>query len=55
MHAKYACKRLDFKSTFYMQLRGMGENIYFVHMYFVAFCSLVLYKESGAINLDGGR
>lgn len=51
----YACKRLDFKGTFYMQLREMGENIYFVHMYFEAFCSLVLYKESGAINLDGGR
>lgn len=29
-----------------MQLRGMSETIYFVHMYFVAFCSLVLYKES---------
>ena len=42
----YACKRLNFKGTFYMQLRGMSETIYLVHMYFVAFCSLVLYKES---------
>ena len=42
----YACKRWDFKGTFYMHLRGMSETIYFVHMYFVAFCSLVLYKES---------
>ena len=40
------CKRWDFKGTFYMHLRGMSETIYFVHMYFVAFCSLVLYKES---------
>lgn len=24
----------------------MSETIYFVHMYFVAFCSLVLYKEN---------
>lgn len=42
----YACKRLNFKGTFYMQIREMSETIYFVHMYFVAFCSLVLYKES---------
>ena len=42
----YVCKRLNFKGTFYMQLRGMSETIYFVHMYFVAFCSLVIYKEN---------
>ena len=41
----YACHRLNFKGAFYIQLRGMSETIYFVHMYFVAFCSLVLYKE----------
>ena len=42
----YACKRWDIKGTFYMHLRGMSETLYFVHMYFVAFCSLVLYKVS---------
>ena len=41
----YASKRWRFKGTFYMQLRGMSEIIYFVHMYLVAFCSLVLYKD----------
>lgn len=41
----YACNKLNLKGTFYMQLRGMSEMIYFVHMYFVAFCSLVLYKD----------
>lgn len=37
---------VDFRGSFYKQLRGMSETIYFVHMYFVAFCSLVLYKEN---------
>lgn len=37
-------RKIKFKGTFYKQLRGMSETIYFVHMYFVAFCSLVLYK-----------
>lgn len=40
----YACKIVNFRGSFYKQLRGMSETIYFVHMYFVAFCSLVLYK-----------
>lgn len=40
------CKIVDFRGSFYKQLRGMSETIYFVHMYFVAFCSLVLYKEN---------
>ena len=40
----YICRKVDFKGGFYKQLRGMSETIYFVHMYFVAFCSLVLYK-----------
>lgn len=40
----YACKRVNLKGMFYKQLRGMSETIYFVHMYFVALCSLVLYK-----------
>lgn len=40
----YACKKANFKGTFYKQLRCMSATIYFVHMYFVAFCSLVLYK-----------
>ena len=39
-----ACKIVNFRGLFYKQLRGMSETIYFVHMYFVAFCSLVLYK-----------
>lgn len=37
---------LNLKGMFYKQLRGMSETIYFVHMYFVAVCSLVLYKEN---------
>ena len=40
------CKMVKFRGSFYKQLRGMSETIYFVHMYFVAFCSLVLYKEN---------
>ena len=40
----YVCKVVNFRGSFYKQLRGMSETIYFVHMYFVAFCSLMLYK-----------
>lgn len=40
----YACRKVNFKGSFYKQLRGISETIYFIHMYFVAFCSLVLYK-----------
>lgn len=39
-----ACKTVNLRGAFYKQLRGMSETIYFVHMYFVALCSLVLYK-----------
>ena len=41
----FACRKVKFKGSFYKQLRGMSETIYFVHMYFVASCALVLYKE----------
>lgn len=41
----FACRKVKFKGSFYKQLRGMSETIYFVHMYFVALCALVLYKE----------
>lgn len=40
----YTCRKVNFKGSFYKQLRGISETIYFIHMYFVAFCSLVLYK-----------
>lgn len=40
----YTCRKVNFKGMFYKQLRDMSETIYFVHMYLVAFCSLVLYK-----------
>lgn len=40
----YKCIKTNLKGVYYKQLRGMSETIYFVHMYFVAFCSLVLYK-----------
>lgn len=40
----YACGKTNFKGSFYKQLRNISEILYFVHMYFVAFCSLVLYK-----------
>lgn len=39
-----ACKKVELKREFYKYLRDMSGTIYFVHMYFVAFCSLVLYK-----------
>lgn len=42
----YACKMANFSGSFYKQLRGMSETIYFVHMYLVAFCSLILYKSN---------
>ena len=42
----YACKMVNFSGSFYKQLRGMSETIYFVHMYLVAFCSLILYKSN---------
>ena len=38
---KYSKEKLQTKIKFQ---GGMSETIYFVHMYFVAFCSLVLYK-----------
>lgn len=37
---------VNFSGSFYKQLRGMSETIYFVHMYLVAFCSLILYKSN---------
>lgn len=40
----YGCRQKEFKGAFYKQLRGMSETIYFIHMYFVAFCSLVIFN-----------
>lgn len=40
------CKKCNLKGGFYKRLRGMSESIYFIHMYFVAFCALVLYNEN---------
>lgn len=40
-----ACKKIDLKGKFYVRLRNWSETIYFVHMYFVALCALVLYKS----------
>ena len=42
----FACRKVNFKGSFYKRLRGMSETIYFVHMYFVAFCALILYKDN---------
>ena len=39
------CSKINLKGRFYEILRGMSVTIYFVHMYFVAFCSLVLFKN----------
>ena len=41
----YECKKEKRKGTFYKLLRDLSTTIYLVHMYLVAFCSLVLYKE----------
>lgn len=38
------CSKIDLKGTFYIKLRKMSETIYFVHMYFVALCALILYR-----------
>lgn len=42
----FACRKLNFQGSFYKQLRGMSETIYFIHMYLVAFCALILYKDN---------
>ena len=39
-----ACKKIDLNGKFYVRLRNWSETIYFVHMYFVALCALILYK-----------
>lgn len=41
----YESKKEKRKGTFYKLLRDLSTTIYLVHMYLVAFCSLVLYKE----------
>lgn len=38
------CKKIDLRGKFYKRLRDWSETIYFVHMYLVAVCALVLYK-----------
>ena len=40
-----ACKKIDLNGKFYVRLRNWSETIYFVHMYFVALCALILYKS----------
>lgn len=40
-----ACKKMNLKGEFYKQLRDISEIIYLAHMYFVALCALVLYKN----------
>ena len=40
-----ACKKINLNGKFYESLRNWSETIYFVHMYFVALCALVLYKS----------
>lgn len=40
-----ACKKTNLNGKFYKSLRNWSETIYFVHMYFVALCALVLYRD----------
>lgn len=39
------CKENRLKGNFYKHLRSTSETMYFIHMYFVAFCALILYKD----------
>jgi len=41
----YECPKIELHGDFYKKLRNLSGTIYFVHMYFVALCALVLYKE----------
>lgn len=41
----YECSKMELHGEFYKKLRNLSGTIYFVHMYFVALCALVLYKE----------
>ena len=41
----YKCPKMELHGDFYKKLRSLSGTIYFVHMYFVALCALVLYKE----------
>lgn len=41
----YTCSKIELHGDFYKKLRNLSGTIYFVHMYFVALCALVLYKE----------
>lgn len=41
----YTCSKMELHGDFYKKLRNLSGTIYFVHMYFVALCALVLYKE----------
>lgn len=41
----YGCQKINLQSGIYAILRVMSGTIYFVHMYFVAFCDLILHKE----------
>lgn len=36
---------MELYGDFYNKLRNLSGTIYFVHMYFVALCALVLYIE----------
>lgn len=41
----YECPKMKLHGDFYRELRNLSGTIYYVHMYFVAFCALVLYKK----------
>ena len=41
----YKCPKMELHGDFYKKLRNLSGTIYFVHMYFVALCALVVYKE----------
>lgn len=42
----YECHRIKLKGGFYKKLRSTSEMIYLIHMYLVALCAVVLYKEN---------
>lgn len=38
-------QRINLNGNFYSKIRNISSTVYFVHMYFVAFCALVIFKE----------
>ncbi len=41
----YGCCNVKWKGCFYRRLGEISSKVYFVHMYFVALCALVLFKD----------